>query len=247
MDAAESPLSLDWLGLLAHINETLVGLLETGGPVAGVLLLFSVLALTIVLLKLWQFTTLGVGRRRFIETALEYWRDGDPGQALGVLSRVRNPVAQVLEVAIRGRWRSPENENRVREEVERVASGWLEQLRRHLRGLELVATLSPLLGLLGTVLGMIEAFRRLEEAGQQVDPAILSGGIWEALLTTALGLAVAIPAVIMLNWLERVIERLAHRMEDAVTQVFTSDLRRLTVPAPLTEGITLAADHAAQR
>jgi len=227
-----------------QLRAGLTALLETGGPVAGVLLLFSVLALTIVLLKLWQFTVLGVGRRRFIDRALDYWRDGDPGQALGVLERVRNPAAEVLEVAIRGRWRSPDNEHRVREEVERVASARLESLRRYLRGLELVATLSPLLGLLGTVLGMIEAFRRLEAAGQQVDPAILSGGIWEALLTTALGLAVAIPAVIMLNWLERVIERLAHRMEDAVTQVFTSDLARVSTPAPLAEGLILRADHA---
>jgi len=244
VDVTESPLVLDWLGFIARLREGLINLLETGGPVAVVLLLFSVLALTIVLLKLWQFTVLGIGRRRFIDTALEYWRDGDPGQALGVLDRVRNPVAQVMEVAIRGRWRSPDHESRVREEVERVASAWLESLRRYLRGLELVATLSPLLGLLGTVLGMIEAFRRLEEAGQQVDPAILSGGIWEALLTTALGLAVAIPAVIVLNWLERIIERLAHRMEDAVTQVFTSDLKRLAAPAPVTEGLSLRSDHA---
>ncbi len=57
---------------------------------------------------------------------------------------------------------------------------------------------------------MIEAFRQLEAAGNQVNPAILSGGIWEALLTTAVGLAVAIPAVVALNWLERRIERLAH-------------------------------------
>lgn len=245
MDSIESPLFLDWFGFAAQLRDGLINLLEIGGPVALVLLIFSVLALTIVLLKLWQFTVLGIGRRRFIDTALEYWRDGDPGQALGILSRVRNPVAQVLEVAIRGRWRSPDSESRVREEVERVANAWLESLRRYLRGLELVATLSPLLGLLGTVLGMIEAFRRLEEAGQRVDPAILSGGIWEALLTTALGLAVAIPAVIVLNWLERVIERLAHRMEDAVTQVFTSDLHRAHTPAPLAEGLTLrTADHA---
>lgn len=73
------------------------------------------------------------------------------------------------------------------------------------------------------VLGMIEAFQRLEQAGSQVDPAILSGGIWVALLTTAAGLTVAIPAVMALNWLERVIERFGHRMEDAVTQVFTKE------------------------
>ena len=112
----------------------------------------------------------------------------------------------------------------LREEVLRQATAALETLRSHLRGLEVIASLSPLLGLLGTVLGMIEAFRRLQEAGSQVDPAVLSGGIWEALLTTAVGLAVAIPAVAALNWLERRIERFGHRLEDSVTRVFTARL-----------------------
>jgi len=83
---------------------------------------------------------------------------------------------------------------------------------------------APLLGLFGTVLGMIEAFRKLAEAGNQVNPAILSGGIWEALLTTAVGLAVAIPVVVLCNWFERRVERVGHEMESLVTQVFTQDL-----------------------
>ena len=76
MDTTASPLFLDWTGFLVQLRAGLTALLETGGPVAGVLLLFSVLALTIVLLKLWQFTVLGVGRRRFIDRALDYWRAG---------------------------------------------------------------------------------------------------------------------------------------------------------------------------
>ena len=116
---------------------------------------------------------------------------------------------------------SPADEALVREEMQRVGARELESLRSHLRVLEVIGTLSPLLGLFGTVLGMIEAFRRLEEAGSRVDPAILSGGIWEALLTTAIGLAVAIPAVAALNWLERKVERLRHDMEDCATRLFT--------------------------
>lgn len=83
---------------------------------------------------------------------------------------------------------------------------------------------SPLLGLLGTVLGMIEAFRQLASSGSQVDPSVLSGGIWQALLTTAAGLSVAIPVVLLHSWLERRVERCAHRMEDAVTRIFTRSL-----------------------
>jgi biopolymer transport protein ExbB len=89
--------------------------------------------------------------------------------------------------------------------------------------LEVIAALSPLLGLFGTVLGMIKAFQKLELAGSNVDPSILSGGIWEALLTTAIGLAVAIPAVLLVNYFDRIIDRTRHQMEDAATQIFVAN------------------------
>jgi len=71
-----------------------------------------------------------------------------------------------------------------------------------LRLLDSVAQLAPLLGLFGTVLGMIEAFQSLQQAGSQVDPSLLAGGIWVALLTTAVGLAVAMPTSLVLSWFE---------------------------------------------
>ena len=65
-----------------------------------------------------------------------------------------------------------------------------------------MAQIAPLLGLFGTVLGMIDAFRALQSAGTAVDPTVLAGGIWVALLTTAAGLAVAMPTSLLLTWLE---------------------------------------------
>ena len=88
-----------------------------------------------------------------------------------------------------------------------------------MRGLEVIASLSPLLGLLGTVLGMIKAFVRLESAGTKVDPAILAGGIWEALLTTAFGLSVAIPALAAFYILEGQVENVRAQMKDASIRV----------------------------
>lgn len=88
-----------------------------------------------------------------------------------------------------------------------------------MRSLELIVITAPLLGLLGTVLGMIEAFRSLETAGGRVDPYILSGGIWVALLTTAAGLLVAIPAAACLSFFEGAIEKTTQRMETAVTRI----------------------------
>ena len=72
-----------------------------------------------------------------------------------------------------------------------------------------------------------------------MDPAILSGGIWEALLTTAAGLAVAIPTLLALNWLERVVEGFGHRLEDAVTQVFTREFAVKTRPVAYFDGHAL--------
>lgn len=226
------------------VFDQALALLQAGGPVIIILLILSIIALAIILLKLWQFAALRIGSRRFVDEALAYWRTGRRGEALNVLAGARNPIARVLEVAIRGQAQSRVSEDKVREEVARVGTAQVETLRSHLRSLEVIATLSPLLGLLGTVLGMIEAFQRLEEAGSQVDPAILSGGIWEALLTTAAGLAIAIPTVITLNGLERTIERFGHRLEDAVTRVFTKELAEWpekVEPAPLR---TSRADHA---
>lgn len=115
-------------------------------------------------------------------------------------------------------------ETALREEILCFGEDMLESLRAGFRPLELIASLAPLLGLLGTVLGMIEAFREMEGAGNQVNPAVLSGGIWQALLTTALGLSVAIPVVAAHGWLERRVDRLAHEMGSQVTRFFVTDL-----------------------
>nr|VFJ73467.1 MAG: biopolymer transport protein ExbB [Candidatus Kentron sp. FW] len=197
--------------------------LEIGGPVVVILLFMSFAALTIVVAKLLQFGWLKIGQRKPATVALAHWREGNAREALAILEKQRNPAAQTLLRAIRGRM-SALSEARIREEVMRYGQDALFQLRLGLRPLEVIGTLAPLLGLLGTVLGMIKAFQQLEAAGNHVDPAILSGGIWEALLTTAMGLCVAIPVVALLNWLERRVDHLAHDMDNLVTQVFTDDL-----------------------
>lgn len=198
--------------------------LDAGGPVVMILLVCSVVALTIVLLKLWQFHAAKLGDRRRGRDAVALLRRGRTLEALALLEGSPNPVAQVLARAVHGRQRRDLPEALVREEVQRSGNEAIEGLRVQLSALEVIGGVAPLLGLFGTVLGMIEAFRNLAEAGDQVNPAILSAGIWEALLTTAVGLAVAIPVVVLFNWFERRVERVAHEMDNLVTQVFTQDL-----------------------
>jgi len=198
-------------------------LVQTGGPVVAILALMSVTALTIIIAKIWQFHRGRVWDRRTAREALYAHRHGRTDAALAHLRGTRSPVARLLAHALHGQLRSIP-EDRVREEVLRHGAQQLAALRGWFRPLEVIASLAPLLGLFGTVLGMIEAFQQLESAGNQVNPAILSGGIWEALLTTAVGLAVAIPVVAVFNWLERVVDKVALEMDNIVTQVFTDDL-----------------------
>lgn len=198
--------------------------LQLGGPVVLILLAMSVFALTIVFLKIYQFRALRIGDTGAVLQALALYRSGNSLAALRALDDARNPIGEVIAQAIRFRMQGDLAEGAVREEVARVGSDILETLRSHLRSLEMIASLAPLLGLFGTVLGMIEAFRRLEQAGSKVDPSILSGGIWEALLTTAVGIAVAIPSVAAFGWFDRAVDRFEHQMENAVTQVFTGSV-----------------------
>ena len=196
------------------------GFLTVGGPVLWVLLGLSVAALSIILVKCWQFATLRPEKDDDVRASLRLWRQGEHDQALRELVAGR-PVADVVGLAMRGVRAADTDRQELKEEIERVAALALHRQRLLLPPLEGIAMLSPLLGLLGTVLGMILAFQRLEAAGPQVDPSVLSSGIWRALLTTAFGLGVAIPVTAVHGWMERKVERVALRMNDAVTQVFT--------------------------
>ncbi|SDH22136.1 MotA/TolQ/ExbB proton channel family protein [Roseospirillum parvum] len=220
----------------------LPGLLVAGGPVVGLLLVLSVAALTIVLVKLWQYHAVGVDRRRAAGEALRMLAQGHEAAALERARAAGDPLSDLLARCLVGR-RQGIAEARIRDEATRHGMAVVAALRGWLKPLEVIAALAPLLGLFGTVLGMIEAFRKLEGAGARVDPALLSGGIWEALLTTAVGLAVAMPTLAALSWLDRRVERLAGDMDDAVARVFGVDL---TPAAPTRAPATRRAEEAAR-
>ena len=184
-----------------------------------VLLALSVLAMAIILAKLFQFFRSGLRNRAFVEPALTSLQQDDHRQVLKELQQQRSPVAQVMESAVRCGADPAMSAKDVEAEVSRVGSAQIRNLESWLRGLSSIAHLSPLLGLLGTVTGMIAAFMRLEEAGSRVDPSILSGGIWEALLTTAFGLTVAIPAMAAFYYLEGEVDHVRAAMKDTSIRV----------------------------
>ncbi|MEM6266587.1 MAG: MotA/TolQ/ExbB proton channel family protein [Pseudomonadota bacterium] len=197
---------------------------DAGGPIIIILAVLAVLALGIAIVKFVQFFRIGVGRNGFVSDVVkklrvDHWKD-----ALHMIEKKPNPVARVMSAAVHGKADPKMDDQIVREEVTRVAQAQLDAMERGLALLSLIATIAPLLGLLGTVLGMIEAFQQMEGVGDRIEPAVLAGGIWEALLTTAAGLSVAIPAAVFFTWLQRSVDVEAQRMEDAATQVFTIPL-----------------------
>ena len=212
-------------GFSAHsrIMELTAQILDSGGPVMMILLMMSIIGSSVIVMKLIQFYFVQIGRFKAINRAIELFSQDQPVQAKEMTSKTRNPAGQVVHAVINGIEKQADIEL-VREEAQRLASRSIESLHSHLRIIEIIATLAPLLGLLGTVLGIIDAFHQLELAGNNVDVSQLSGGIWVALLTTAAGLSVGIPAVIALNWLEARIESYTNRTEDAVTRLFTQPL-----------------------
>lgn len=212
-------------GLLDQLGFSfLQQLLNDGGLIVGILLLLSVFVLAIILVKLLQFLGFGVNHRGEADRALQIWFSGNRQRALDLAGKSRNPVAKVVAHGMRGLLHASNDLQLVREDVERVALEQVASARSFLRAIEAVVQIAPLLGLFGTVLGMIQAFTALQSAGAEADPAVLAGGISVALLTTAVGLAVAIPSAFALHWFESSVERLTDNMESALAGLFTGRL-----------------------
>lgn len=199
---------------LEHWNAA-ADLLQKGGAVMYVLLLMSVLSLAIILLKLLQFWRLRESRSGLMELVAT----GATHEIRRRLAHSRRPAARVVETALDTGHLPRELQEA---EIDRVGSVEIRSLETYIRTLEVVANLSPLVGLLGTVIGMIKAFGRLEEAGARVDPSQLAGGIWEALLTTAFGLIVAIPAMGAVHYLERKVDGIRALMRDVAARIVAS-------------------------
>lgn len=198
--------------------EVLSSFIDAGGPVVLILAGLSVIALMIVAAKVFHLASCGVWKRGDARRAVTLFRQGRHGDAMHLLETSRFAGAGLIAEAMRLRGQRHVSESHVREDIAARASDLIAALGSWLRPLELIAGIAPLMGLFGTVLGMITSFRQLSAAGSAADPSVLSGGIWEALLTTAVGLAVAIPVVALHAWLDRTVERTAHDLETLLGQ-----------------------------
>lgn len=200
---------------------SVVDLLAQGGPIILVLAGLSAVSLALIVIKFVQLLPVrsgGAGRG----AAFELWSKGDQAAAEASVAGGRAPADRLIAYAIkalRAGFKGPALEA----ELARRGNEELAQMNSMIRVLELIAMVAPLLGLLGTVLGMIQSFQELELAEGAANASVLAGGIWQALLTTAAGLLVAIPAAIAAGLFAARIEAAAQMMESAVGQLMLTE------------------------
>ena len=203
-------------------------LLNLGGPIVYILLVLSIYATAIILYKLHIFYKVQFFKSDITVKSINLWLSDNHNDAYESINNVNDPQAEVVSFAmyqlLKHKKLTVKTENDIREEITRLSDERINNYSSNLGTLQVIATIAPLLRLLGTVFGMIEAFQQMEMAGKNVDPSILSGGIWEALLTTAAGLSVAIPIVVFESYFRNLIDTFKNNIENAVTKVLTSQI-----------------------
>lgn len=228
---------------MIHMQQAYAGilaLLDLGGWVVGLIMVLSVISGAVILWKLVQFRAAGVGRHAPLHAALAIWDQGGAqrgahhARAQAQAEAAASHLGPLLALALQG--------SGARDRLYALAEARLARLESGFRLLDTVAQVAPLLGLFGTVLGMIAAFQAMQSAGATVDPSVLAGGIWVALMTTAAGLAVAMPVSAILSWLEARVtaeRRLAEALiEGALAPGVT------LAPSAATDGQAQVAAHA---
>jgi len=184
-------------------------IVKAGGIMMLPIILCSIIAIAIVVERLWSLQRSRVLPRELFEKVWQ-WVETSQLQDRHILALQQNsPLGKVLAAGLANRHRPREV---IREAIEDTGRHVVHELERFLNLLGTIAGISPLLGLLGTVLGMIRMFNAMTSAGVG-NPAALAGGIAEALICTASGLAVAIPSLIAFRWLRRYIDTLVVDME----------------------------------
>jgi biopolymer transport protein ExbB len=179
-----------------------VGIIHRGGPVMIPIVMCSIFSLTLMFERGYYFTRLHLGADMTqyferLQAAVEghHWKDAE-----GLSEELRGPVGQVVLAGLAAREGTPEE---IDEAMEAAAHDELPAVEHHLRWLSTLAQVSTLLGLLGTVTGLVRAFQVIQTkatAGHPVSPGDLAGGVWEALITTVAGLVVAIPTILAYNY-----------------------------------------------
>lgn len=173
--------------------------LVKGGPVIIPIIAGSIIGLAIILERLWFFRIIArIKPDSFSERIFYYVRQGDPEAAIVFCNeQSRYPLASIFKTGLE-RWHLTSQE--IEKAMEREGNNQALELERYLGALATITGIEPLLGFLGTITGLIKAFMSWERAGANITVSVLAGGIYEAMITTAMGLIVAIPLFIVYNY-----------------------------------------------
>jgi biopolymer transport protein ExbB len=191
-------------------SMTIQDLFDKGGPIVWVLAAYSMLGLAIVLERLLYFARLRPPPAGLLPRLNRLLESGQPGQAL---QQAAGPEMRVIRAVVEA---FHEGVQDLRGVGLRVRAQEMQRMEFGLPTLGVLGNTAPLLGLLGTITGMMASFQVIEQAGGKVNAQALAGGIWEAMITTGVGLAVAIPLVILLHLLEGMVERRVQSLDRCI-------------------------------
>ncbi|HDI45925.1 MAG TPA: MotA/TolQ/ExbB proton channel family protein [Candidatus Omnitrophica bacterium] len=194
-------------------------MIQKGGPLMYIILLCSIAVFTVIIERIIALNRYKLDVASFMSKVLEAVRRNRIMEAIELCERTSTPVAEVIKA---GLLKHSATRQEIKEAMEEAALTEVPKLEKNLNLLATLAHVSPLIGLLGTVTGMVQAFQVIQEkatALNPVSPGDLAGGIWEALLTTVGGLSVAIPAIIAYNFLVTRVDNMVINMERAATEL----------------------------
>lgn len=195
-------------------NESFISLFQKGGPIMWPLLFCSILALAIILERLIFFFRIRFNQQKFHQRLKALVTEGKVREAKAFSLSIGHPVAQTAAVYLDN---LDQSDSLRQDLLRRDGSEQLQMVEKRLRTLSALAHLTPLIGLLGTVVGMVAAFATIEALAGAVNPGDLAGGIWEALLTTVFGLSIAIPCMAAFHGFESRADRIAREMQFMIT------------------------------
>ena len=190
-----------------------------GGPIMYPIILCSIIAIAVVLERVWYLHKVQINTGEFMENIAKVLRRNKVMEAIDMCNATPGPIAHILKAGIM-KYDRPRME--IKEAIEDAGVHEVPLLEKNIGVLATVAHISPLLGLLGTVTGMVRAFQVIEvkaSALVAVNPGDLAGGIWEALITTVAGLMVAIPAYVAYNFLVSKVDGFVLEMEKSATDL----------------------------
>jgi len=185
---------------------TLAEIFDKGGIIVWVLLVYSFIAMVLVIERLLHYYLMGRPEKNLEDKLHQAIKSQ---QLESELNSLRGPEIRLMQSIYTA---SKNHHNDLQSVASRYGSQELQSMQRGFRTLSILGHTAPLLGLLGTIIGMIKAFMVIELAGGQVDAQALAGGIWEAMLTTGVGLAVSIPILLLLHMLEGIADKRANTM-----------------------------------